>query len=90
VRIGFGTDLLGTLQIEQSREFLLRSEVQSPAEILRSATVTNVHILGKQDEIGTIRLGALADMIVVQGPGKLGPSPKSGSFHAHHRQGGSF
>jgi hypothetical protein len=25
VQIGFGTDLLGALQIEQSREFLLRS-----------------------------------------------------------------
>jgi hypothetical protein len=52
--IGFGMDLLGALQIEQSREFLLRAEVQSPAEILRSATVTNAHLLGKQDEIGTI------------------------------------
>lgn len=67
VQVGFGTDLLGALQIEQSREFLLRSEVQSPAEILRSATATNARLLGKQDEIGAIKPGALADMVVVQG-----------------------
>ena len=38
VPVGYGTDLLGALQVEQSREFLLRSEVLSPIEIIRQAT----------------------------------------------------
>ena len=30
VQVGYGTDLLGALQVEESREFILRSEVLSP------------------------------------------------------------
>jgi imidazolonepropionase-like amidohydrolase len=59
--------LLGVLQPDQSREFLLRSEVLSPAEVIRSATTTNARLLGREAELGIIRPGALADMLVVQG-----------------------
>src|SRR5499427_440686 len=38
VPVAYGTDLLGPLQAEQSREFVLRSQVLSPPEIIRSAT----------------------------------------------------
>src|SRR5215218_3427867 len=38
VPVGYGTDLLGALQVEESREFLVRSEVLSPIEIIRQAT----------------------------------------------------
>ena len=38
VPVAYGTDLLGGLQVDQSREFLLRTEVLSPIEIIRSAT----------------------------------------------------
>src|SRR5438094_3950616 len=38
VPVAYGTDLLGELQVAQSREFTLRAEVLSPAEIIRSAT----------------------------------------------------
>jgi hypothetical protein len=38
VPVAYGTDLLGPLQSEQSREFVLRTEVLSPLEIIRSAT----------------------------------------------------
>jgi imidazolonepropionase-like amidohydrolase len=67
VEMGFGSDLLGILQPDQSREFLLRSEVLSPAEVIRSATITNARLLGREAELGIIRPGALADMLVVQG-----------------------
>jgi imidazolonepropionase-like amidohydrolase len=67
VQMGFGSDLLGVLQPDQSREFLLRSEVLSPAEVIRSATTTNARLLGREAELGIIRPGALADMLVVQG-----------------------
>src|SRR5205823_10181892 len=38
VPVAYGTDLLGALQAEQSREFVLRAQVLSPMEIIRSAT----------------------------------------------------
>ncbi|HXN65072.1 MAG TPA: amidohydrolase family protein [Candidatus Acidoferrales bacterium] len=67
VQLGFGTDLLGILRAEQSREFLIRSQVLSPAEIIRSATVTNARLLNMQSELGEIKPGALADLLVVKG-----------------------
>src|SRR5262249_35114558 len=67
VKIGFGTDLLGALHREQSREFSLRAEVLSPLEILRSATSVNAELLERTGELGVVAAGALADLIVVDG-----------------------
>ena len=39
VPMGFGTDLLGQLQDRQSQEFLIRSQVLAPVDVLRSATL---------------------------------------------------
>ncbi|MFW7267648.1 amidohydrolase family protein [Gluconacetobacter sp. Hr-1-5] len=66
-RIGFGTDLLGPLMERQSREFLLRREVCTPLEILRSATSTNAALLGMQGRLGTLAPGAMADLLIVDG-----------------------
>ena len=67
VPIGLGTDLLGETHDQQSREFSIRAEVLSPAEILRSATIVNAEILGKTGELGVVAPGALADLLVVDG-----------------------
>ncbi len=67
VKVGFGSDLLGELQNEQSREFLLRSEVMSPLEIIRSATTVGAEIVRMQGKLGIIEPGAIADLIVVDG-----------------------
>ena len=67
VEIGYGTDLLGQLQVEQSREFLLRREVLSPIEIIRQATLTGARILRREGKLGVVAQGALADLIVVDG-----------------------
>lgn len=67
VNIGFGTDLLGPLHRFQSDEFTLRAAVQRPVDILRSATSINAALLQRPDELGVIRAGALADVIVVDG-----------------------
>jgi len=67
VPIGFGTDLLGETHDQQSREFSIRARVQSPAEILRSATLVNAEILQRSGELGVIAPGALADILVVDG-----------------------
>jgi imidazolonepropionase-like amidohydrolase len=67
VPMGFGTDLLGESQRLQSNEFRLRSEVLSPLEILRSATVVGAQVLGQVGQLGQITAGAHADMLVVDG-----------------------
>ena len=67
VKLGFGTDLLGELHVHQSREFLIRSDVFTPMEIIQSATVTNAEIIRMDGELGVIAPGALADILVVEG-----------------------
>jgi imidazolonepropionase-like amidohydrolase len=67
VKVGFGSDLLGQLQVEQSREFLLRREVLSPIEIIRQATLVGAEILRMKDRLGVPRPGAIADLLVVDG-----------------------
>ena len=67
VSLGLGTDLLGETHDQQSRELLIRGEVEPPADVLRSATVENARILGREGELGEIVPGALADLLVVDG-----------------------
>jgi imidazolonepropionase-like amidohydrolase len=67
VPVAFGTDLLGQLQVEQSREFRLRSEVVSPIEIIRSATTIGARLLRQEGKLGTISPGAHADFLLVDG-----------------------
>jgi imidazolonepropionase-like amidohydrolase len=67
VKIGFGSDLLGQLQNDHCREFLIRSEVMSLSEIIRSATLVNAEIVGQTGQLGEIVAGAYADMLVVDG-----------------------
>jgi imidazolonepropionase-like amidohydrolase len=67
VPMAYGSDLLGQLQPDQAKEFLLRSEVLSPREILHSATVVGAELLGRPGELGVIAPGAAADLLVVDG-----------------------
>ncbi len=67
VAVGFGTDLLGETHEQQSRELGIRAQVLSPAEVLRSATVTNAKLLRREGELGIVAAGALADLLVVDG-----------------------
>jgi len=67
VPIAFGSDLLGQLQDDQSREFLIRGEALTPLEVIRSATLVNAQLLRREGELGTVRPGALADLLVVDG-----------------------
>jgi imidazolonepropionase-like amidohydrolase len=67
VKIGFGTDLLGELREEQSREFSIRAEVLTPFEIICQATAINAEILNRRGDLGIIAPGTLADLIAVDG-----------------------
>jgi imidazolonepropionase-like amidohydrolase len=66
VKIGLGTDLLGQeFQHLQGGELDLRGAVQSPIDVLRSATSVNAEILQRAGELGTIAPGAHADILVL-------------------------
>ncbi len=65
VKLGFGTDLLGELHKFQLNEILLRSAVETPFQILNSATAVNAELMGREGEIGTIQEGAYADFLVL-------------------------
>jgi imidazolonepropionase-like amidohydrolase len=67
VPVGFGTDLLGPLQVEQSQEFMYRARVLKPLEIIRQATVVGAEILRHEGKLGVVEPGAFADLIVVDG-----------------------
>ena len=67
MKLGFGTDLPGNFGERQNQEFRLRAAVQPALEILRSATAVNAELLGMEGEIGCVRPGAYADLLVVNG-----------------------
>jgi imidazolonepropionase-like amidohydrolase len=67
VPVAFGTDLLGQLQVDQSREFALRSQVQRPIEIIRAATTIGAQVLRQEGKLGCLEPGAFADLLVVDG-----------------------
>lgn len=67
VKMGFGTDLLGFTHEDQSREFLIRAEVQKPHEVIFSATKVGAEILRQDGELGVIAPGAIADLLVIDG-----------------------
>ena len=59
--------VLEQLQVEQSREFLLRREVLSPIEIIRQATLVGAEIVRMPGKLGVVKPGAFADILVVDG-----------------------
>ncbi|AXB79891.1 amidohydrolase family protein [Novosphingobium sp. P6W] len=67
VKLGFGTDLLGSTYNQQCREFEFRSEVFTPIEMLRQATSIGAEILMHEGKLGCIQADAYADIIVVDG-----------------------
>ena len=67
LKVGFGTDLLGSQQDRQGSEFGLRAQVFSPIEILRQVTSINAELLQMQDRIGRVAPGYAADLIAVDG-----------------------
>jgi imidazolonepropionase-like amidohydrolase len=67
VKVGYGTDLLGTTYTRQCREFTIRSEVFTPLELLRQATSVNAELMMMEGRIGCVKPGACADLLVVDG-----------------------
>jgi imidazolonepropionase-like amidohydrolase len=73
VKTAFGTDIVGPHQRFQNREFTLRAEHFTPAEVLRQATSEAYELidmcgpLNRYGRFGVIEEGALADILVIEG-----------------------
>jgi imidazolonepropionase-like amidohydrolase len=67
IPVAYGSDLLGELHWDQSKEFTIRQEVVSPIEIIRSATTIGADVLRMPGKVGTLQAGAFADAILVDG-----------------------
>ncbi len=95
VPVAYGSDLLGQLQEEQSREFLIRREVMKPLEVVQSATTVAARVLRREGKLGVIAPGAHADLLLVDGNplddlkvfqdqgAHLAAIMKAGTFHKH-------
>ncbi|HXJ79779.1 MAG TPA: amidohydrolase family protein [Candidatus Methylomirabilis sp.] len=92
VPVAYGSDLLGQLQGEQSREFLIRGEVMKPLEVIQSATTIAARVLRQEGKLGVVAPGAYADLLVVDGNplGDLGLFQDQGAHLAAIMQEGRF
>ncbi len=67
VPVVFGTDLLGHMHSQQADEFNLRLPAMSAVQALQSATISAARLLRAEGQIGELRPGAWADLLVVDG-----------------------
>jgi imidazolonepropionase-like amidohydrolase len=67
IPIVYGTDLFADMHDWQLQEFVIRSQVQPPADLIRSATSTAARLLCREGELGVVAPGALADLLVIDG-----------------------
>jgi imidazolonepropionase-like amidohydrolase len=66
VTMCYGTDLLGPLQTKQNDGFrLLHQAGQSSLKILQSATINAARMLRQEEQIGRIKDGYFADLIIL-------------------------
>jgi imidazolonepropionase-like amidohydrolase len=73
VRVGFGTDLMGALEDEQLEGVRLQVEVDGPLDALRAMTSVNAALIGR-DDLGRVAVGAVADLLVLDGDPFADPS----------------
>lgn len=64
VELGFGTDLLGEAMSWENQEFAIRADLEPATDVLRSMYLTNARLCGMEGEIGTVTVGAFADLVI--------------------------
>lgn len=67
VEMGYGSDLLGDMHQYQAFELKIRAELLGNLAAIRSATSTAAKILQQEGQLGCIKAGAIADLLVVDG-----------------------
>jgi imidazolonepropionase-like amidohydrolase len=65
VKLGFGTDLFAPMLDYELHEFRLRGEVNTPFEVLHSATAVNAELVQRKEDLGCVKAGAIADLIAL-------------------------
>ncbi|ARO16017.1 amidohydrolase (plasmid) [Ketogulonicigenium robustum] len=90
--MAYGSDLLGEMHRHQSGEFELRGQVLPAATVIASATHIAARLLRMEGQIGCIREGAFADIILVDGNplADLSLLSGQGDHITHIMQGGVF
>ena len=66
VTLCYGSDLLGPLSAAQTYEFTLRSQVLTPLAVLQSATINPARMLRRETELGQLKEGFAADILVLK------------------------
>ena len=69
IRLGWGTDAdRVTFNAFPGLEFIARKDAGfSNEELLKMATIDSAALIGMKDSIGTVKVGKLADLIVIEG-----------------------
>ena len=67
VTMAYGSDLLGPMHRHQSEEFVIRGRVLPAIDVIRSATRDAATLLRMEGQVGTLAVGAHADLVVVDG-----------------------
>jgi imidazolonepropionase-like amidohydrolase len=67
LRIGSGSDLLGPMQTNKGLELALQAKIMGPMNALVATTKTNAEIIRREQDLGTIEAGKLADFVLVKG-----------------------
>ncbi len=72
VPIAMGTDRGTRLNYHQSANHIREMEIylelgMSPMQVIQSATIRGAELLGLEEELGSLELGKLADIIVIKG-----------------------
>lgn len=67
VKIGSGSDVVGSGQPYKATELALKAEVMGPMRALLCSTRENAKLLKKEERIGTVEPGKDADLLLVKG-----------------------
>lgn len=67
MKIGSGSDVVGSGQYHKNMELELKARVMGPMGALLSATLENARLLERSDKIGTLEPGKYADVLVIKG-----------------------
>lgn len=65
VRMCYGTDLLGPLQVRQTGEFALRGHILPALKVLQSATINAASLLRQEQKLGRLEVDYVADLLVL-------------------------
>lgn len=64
--LGLGTDLIGETQNRQTRELVIRAEVQPAVDVLRSVWGVNPGLCHLEGRVGVLAPGSFGDLIVTE------------------------